>query len=146
MKAFHRHLITAALLVTMAVVGIRPASADEPIDVSGAIRIVAAFAEPAPAGACTKVRFELINDSRDDLQIIGLQTDIALLSRLRATVGAQQTVTLGSFGVPADETVDFARFRWFELCGLTRSLRQGEDFTAELRTVRWTTTLSIHVH
>lgn len=145
MKTVNRHQIALSLLVAMTLTDL-PLAADEPNHVTDSIQILSAYAEPAPAGACTEIRFQLRNDGRHDLQIIGLDTDIASSARLIAKVGARQTVALDSFGVPAEEIVDFTHARWFELCGLTRPLQTGEDVMVGVRTVLWSTALWVHVH
>src|SRR3546814_6598120 len=109
MKAPYRHRLASSMFIAMTLAGLHPLSADEPTDVSSTIQILSAYAEPAPAGACTEVRFKLKNDGREDLQVIGLVTDVASSARLLVQVGSQETVVLDSFGVPSEQTVDFTR-------------------------------------
>lgn len=122
------------------------ASADETLDVDAAVQIRAAVAEPAPAGTCTDVRFELVNDGRVGLHVLGISSEVSSMSRLVAKVSAVDNVTLESVSVAAEETVDFAKARWFEICGLTASLKTGDRFTAKLHTIGWSTIFPVHVH
>ncbi|EDP64577.1 hypothetical protein BAL199_27506 [alpha proteobacterium BAL199] len=135
-------LAVAATVITIS----EQAAADETTDVTSAVQVTAAMAEPALAGSCTEVRFELVNDGREDLQVLGLDAGITSRSRLVAKIGTGDTVTLESVSIPAGETIDFSRSRWFEFCGLTTTLQSGDSFVADLRIVGGTTPFSVHVH
>ncbi|WP_350091582.1 copper chaperone PCu(A)C [Thalassobaculum sp.] len=122
------------------------ALSDTATDLVGAFQVHSVSASAAPAGACTKVQLMVDNESRDDVQILGVSSDMATRARILANVGSRQPVALDSFIIPSGQSVEFSQSRWFELCGLTRSLAPGEAFAAELRTPRWTSPLIVHVH
>jgi hypothetical protein len=86
------------------------------------------------------------NESRDHVQILGVFSNLASTARLLADVGDPRPASLDSFGIGSGQSAEFTRSRWFELCGLRRSLASGEVFVAELRTPRWTKALTVHVH
>lgn len=121
-------------------------SADETTDVAADVQVIAATADPAPAGSCTRIRFTLVNDGRESLHVLGLESGIASGSRLWGKISATQTVVLESINIPAGETIDFSQSRWFELCGLTTDLKPGDVLVLKLQMVDWTTEFSTHVH
>ncbi|MEQ8397320.1 hypothetical protein [Thalassobaculum sp.] len=143
----HLRCISLALAVVAFVIAeSEQAAADETTDVTFAVQVIAAKAEPALAGTCTEVRFKLVNDGRENLQVLGLDAGITARSRLMAKIGAGDTATLESVSVPAGETADFSQSRWFEFCGLTTTLQSGDSFVVGLRIVGGTTPFSVHVH
>lgn len=137
----------AALLYGLVLVPAgRPALSDTATDLIGELRVHSVSASAASIGTCSKVQLIVENDSRDDIQILGVFSDLAESGHLLANIGGRRPARLESFGVPAGQSAEFTRSRWFELCGLRRSLASGEVFAAELRTPRWTKALTIHVH
>ena len=73
-------------LVGLMMVIMHPARADEPVEL-GDITIEAATATPDAKGGRSKVRFQIINNSRTDLHLIAISTPVADKAELIARVG-----------------------------------------------------------
>lgn len=139
-----RHIVA---VVSFLLVGTGIAGADEPSDLTEAIRIDRAVADASAAGGCTQARFRIANDSRRDVHLLGLTSEAAESTELKARTGPSSVTTIGSVSVPAGSVLDLTTSHlWYELCLLKRPLRPGDRLVATLDFVSWKVPVELHVH
>lgn len=133
-------------LVGLMMVIMHPAMADEPVEL-GDITIEAATATPDAKGGRSKVRFQIINNSRTDLHLIAISTPVADKAELVARVGTRKTSVLQSIGIPSEETLDLTTSHlYYEIYPLRQILRSGDEFSVTLHFAGWSKSTLIHVH
>jgi copper(I)-binding protein len=138
--------IAAWALGALMVVMMHPALADEPIDL-GDITIEAATATPGAKGGRSKVRFQIINNSRTDLHLLGISTPLAEKAELVARIGAKRTSVLQSIGIPSEETLDLTTSHlYYEIYPLQEVLQSGDEFPITLHFTGWSKSTLIHIH
>lgn len=124
-----------------------PAHADEKLELKEWVGIERATAFPASVGACTEIRFEITNQSDQNIHLLGLEVGFASSARLIARIDANRTVTMDSITIPAWETLDLTTSHLvFEVCGINETLRLDEEFEITLNFVSWKRTVPIHIH
>lgn len=139
--------LCAALVIAVAGgVGI-PAMADELPGYHGALVVEDVHATSAPAGGRSIVRFRIVNDGRDPVHLLDVETDLASESQIVARTSDRETTVLESVGIRADSELDLTtNHMWIELEGLTRAVAAGETFPLDLVFMRGRFDVDAHVH
>lgn len=128
------------------VLTIHPAFADESVDL-GDIRIEAATATPTAKDGRSRVRFQITNNSRTDLHLLGISTPVAAKTELVARVGSENTSVLQSIGIPSEETLDLTTSHLhYEIYPLEKVLQSGDNFPITLHFRGWSKSTLVHVH
>ena len=146
LKYFVLRWIAAWALGGLIAVMTHPALADEPVDL-GDIRIEAATPPPGVKGGRSKLRFQIENNSRIDLHLIGISTSVAEKSELVARVGTKKTSVLQSIGVASDEILDLTTSHLhYEIYPLQQTIHSGDEFSMTLHFLGWSESTLVHVH
>jgi len=139
--------LSSLLIVFVSITGLFAVQADTPFEVGWNIRIEAATASPARQGESSRIRFRIVNDSRGNFHVIGIEIPVAQMATLVADVGEAHKYILDSIGVPAGEILDLTTSHlWFETTAVIRNLQPGETFDMTLRFVGGELTVPVHVH
>lgn len=144
-------VIMTAIFVSMTAAGIAlgaaVAGADELSFIGNNVVVDDAVISAGKKGERTSVRFRVINDSNSIVHLMGVETDVTEGSKLVARIGDNETTTLQSIGVGADDVLDFATSHlWYEVGPLTRDLSEGETLTMQLHLVGANLSVPLHVH
>lgn len=141
-----RNIAAAAFAVLVTTVAAQ-ASADEPRDLGGQVRVEGAVATPGVKGGRSQIRFRIVNESRSELHLVGISTPVAGFAELVARLGPRETTKLESIGVPADEVLDLTTSHLrYEIYPLRTELTAGDEFPITLNLVQWSVTVPVHVH
>ena len=133
--------------VTAYLGGASYATADVRQEYGASVVVENVYATAGHVGDSAFLRFRIVNDSRDDLHLVGLTTDVAPSARLLADVGKDQPAVLESIGIPAESTLDLTTSHLrYELHPLRVDLVPGSTFPIVLRFVNGRIQTEAHVH
>ena len=123
------------------------ARADQPPGLRGELKVEQVWATPGKTGERSILRFRVLNDSREDLQLLDVKTPIASGARIVVRVSDDATSTIGSIVVPSESTIDFTSDHiWIVLDPLTRTLEPGDLVAVELVFLGISIKAEAHVH
>ncbi len=142
-----RALWSFSLIGLLLIWNLPSAHADTPFETGEDIRIEAPTATVARQGEISRIHFRLVNGSSSRIHMIGLETALAREAQLVVRTGGGEYTTLGSYGVPAGETLDLTTSHlWYETGPVLRDSRKGESFPMTVKFTNGSLTIPVHVY
>jgi len=109
------------------------ATADPLPSYYGQIIVEDVWATPGQVGDLATLRLRIVNEGRDPVHLLGVESPVALDSRIVGRIGDQETANFESVSVRADNDLDLTRdYMWIELGPLMREVKPGESIPLEL--------------